>query len=174
MNYSRLCNIVFRIIGDRNLAEDIVQEVFVKLWNKRHDIRLQESNVVPYLKRMVVNKSLDYLKTVKRQPSNRQIDLILLIENYTADSHINFQELKNIVNEAVDNLPPKCKTIFVLCRFEGMNYKAIATQLDISVKTVENQMNIALKKLHGALEPDLKHHYISTISWLLLFSEFII
>ena len=66
-----------------------------------------------------------------------------------------YQELYELVQKAINQLPEKCKAIFVLSREEGLTYQEIANQLDLSVKTVENQMSIALKKMRAALKPYL-------------------
>jgi RNA polymerase sigma-70 factor (ECF subfamily) len=87
-----------------------------------------------------------------------------------ADQKINYEELRVIVYKALDKLPPKCRAIFILCRFEGMKYKEIAQQLNISVKTVENQMSIAIFKLKGDLKETLKDDYISLL-YVLMFIE---
>ncbi len=171
-NYSDLCNTAFQIVYDEKAAEDIVQEVFLKIWNRKNEIQLH-SSMKGYLIRSVINKSIDYLRTHKSLSVKRGVDLSLIRETENADRNINFRELQEIIYDAIGKLPPKCKAVFVLCRFEKMRYKEISEHMDISVKTVENQMNIALKKLQGELPQDLRQYNIETLLWVLTLCDFI-
>lgn len=78
----------------------------------------------------------------------------------TPNSSMESRELEQKITQAVNNLPPKCKAVFVLSRYEGLKYKQIAEHLDISVKTVENQMGSALQKLRDELKPYLTREFL--------------
>ena len=73
------------------------------------------------------------------------------------EEHIAYQEVEARVEEAIQSLPPACKTIFVMSRYEGMSYQEIANELDLSVKTVENQMGKALKTMRSYLKAYIRH-----------------
>lgn len=156
-HYSTLRNTVENIINDKDASHDVVQEVFLKLWNKKDEID-HILDPKAYLFRSVINASLTYLENNKKQV--RLSDLKIEANNST-DSNILRKELEVKLQIALNNLPPKCKVIFVLCRFENMKHKEIAQHLSISIKTVENQMGIAIKRLNQELKPFLTRNLIS-------------
>lgn len=155
--HALLCNVANNIIRDRVGAEDIVQEVFLNLWKRRDDISWDKS-LKGYLYQSTVNSALNWLEKNKKTVL---FDTAVTLETvkYAATSveeALEEQELLKIAQQAIDALPPKCKAIFVLSRYEGMKYHEIASHLQISVKTVESQMTIALKRLYETLMPYLK------------------
>ncbi|MDP1800555.1 MAG: RNA polymerase sigma-70 factor [Bacteroidota bacterium] len=150
-HYNNLRNTVENIINDKDASHDVVQEVFLKLWNKKDEMdRILDPKA--YLFRSVINASLTYLENNKKRVYLSDIK-IASIDN--TDENILLKELEIKIQAAIDNLPPKCKVIFVLCRFENMKHKEIAQHLSISLKTVENQMGIAIKRLNHELKPYL-------------------
>ena len=155
-HHKTLCNVANNIINDRDASQDIVQDVFIKLWKIRDKIPFSGS-VRSYLIRATVNTSLNYIEKHKRSQlvENEQLEM----NSFTGqlvDDELDGKELQRKIKEALDKLPPKCKAIFVLSRYEGLKYKQIAEHLEISVKTVENQMGIALTRLKKDLLPYLK------------------
>ena len=106
-----------------------------------------------YLMRSVVNTSLSYLKQNKKQ---KELTDIHLEAQGGSDEAVLQKELESKIGQALDQLPPKCKAIFVLSRFENLKNKEIAATLGVSLKTVENQMGIALKKLRDELKSYFK------------------
>jgi RNA polymerase sigma-70 factor (ECF subfamily) len=145
--YAVLCPFVFRIVKDKEIAQDLVQDVFVKLWEKREQIEINIS-VKSYLFRACMNAALNHEASRKKyKVSNDESLNLSLSANESADDELNSSELQKKINEAIDSLPPGCKNIFVLSRFEELSYKEIAETLQISIKTVENQMGKALKIL---------------------------
>ncbi len=167
-NYKILCNSALQIVKNEAVAEDIVQEVFIKLWENRSKIKI-ESNPSAYLKKMVVNAGINHLDKHK----NIQINSIHLNGNVNLkpsfiESKLDYTQLHKVINEALDKLPPKCKAIFMLCRFEDMKYKEVAELLDISIKTVESQMGIAIKRLNQDLKPVLIKHFPDIMTGTLL------
>lgn len=145
-----------RFMDTREDAEEIVQEVFVKFWEKC-DTLSPDSSVKSYLYRSVHNSCLNALKHEKVKDSYRQY-MVQFMESSSEsvfDSEDPEQLRSRIVGE-IDNLPPRCSEIFKLSRFEGLKYQEIADHLGISVKTVEVQMGKALKVLREKLG-DLKH-----------------
>ena len=133
-------------------AENIVQDVFLILWEKREVLEIQVS-LVPYLFSLVKNKCLDYLRhevvveEFKQELSAKLFSLELMEYSFSSD-----EEIEKIITDAINKLPERCRDIFIKSRIKGMKYREIAEDLDISVNTVENQMSIALKKLRIELK----------------------
>jgi len=152
--YDDLCNFVHVYLHDQILAEEIVQDIFVYFWENREKLKINTS-VKSYLFSASKFKSLNLLRDTKTQ--KRIVEKIGRIEPlHTPEyesSYIDVDELKKILNSAVDQLAPKCREIFLLSKQKELSNKEIAEQLGISVKTVENQMTIALKKLREYLIP---------------------
>jgi len=143
--YTPLCKMIFRIIKDKDKTEDIVQEVFVKLWEKRTELKI-ETSLKSYLYRASINASYNYLEKNKRYPTHTIDELTIQIPSQlNPENEINALELEKKINDALLLLPEACREIFILSRQEAMSYKEIAETLDISIKTVENQMGKALR-----------------------------
>lgn len=156
-HYSQLRTTSENIVNDSDASHDIVQEVFLKLWHKKQDPAFI-LNQRAYLLKSVINASITYLSKNKR--TTHLLDSKLeAIEN--SDSAIHLKELELHIKNALDNLPSKCKAIFVLSRFEGVKNKEIAELMGISLKTVENQMGIALKKMREDLKPFFNSEFVS-------------
>ncbi len=151
--HSDLCKVVFRILKDESLAEDIVQDVFYELWKKRDRLGVNTS-FRAYLKRASINKSLNYIRDNKiKFDGDEQYAYIESKENL--QKNIEGKNLREIVDREIDKLPPKCRAAFILSRFEDMSYKEIAAEMNISVKTVEKHISKALKILNKTLRPYL-------------------
>lgn len=147
VNYRPLCATAYRILQDRDLAEDIVQDIFHKLWENRDSLEINTS-LKAYLFKSAINQSINYNKKY-RNALSRELNFGLETgsdTNSTADS-IDFKETSLRVDAAIKALPEACRAVFILSRYEQLSYKAIAEHLDISVKTVESQMTKALKHL---------------------------
>ena len=140
-----------RILSDMSIADDISQEVFIDLWSKRTEIKVQ-TNLEAYLRKMAVNKSLNYIRDNKKISFSVELDDQQSSNEPDYIQNENFREIKELLYNAIDKLPPQCKIIFVLSRFEDYSNKMIAQHLDISIKTVENQMTKALKILRNVSE----------------------
>ena len=149
--YNYLCNLANKIINDRDASEDIVQDVFSKFWLKRNELYKLDSPR-SYLSKSVINFSINYSekkKTTNKHQSEYEVNDHSIDEEATQNNIVKLRK-------AVDKLPDKCKVIFNLSRFEGLSNLEIANYLDISVKTVENQMGIAIKKLRESLKNNIK------------------
>lgn len=151
-----VCKAIYRLVQDMATAEDLAQEVFIKIWNRRS--QLNEVYFKAYLHRAAVNMALDHLDKNKRRGGPHQelgpTQEALAASNAAPTVHV--KETKARIQQAIDQLPEKCREIFVLSRYEEMSYKEIAEALQISVKTVENQMITALKKLRISLKEYLE------------------
>lgn len=150
-HFKSLYAYAYTIVKDEVMAEEIVQQVFYKVWD-RNALADIDTSAKAYLYKAVYHDSLNYLKhqKIKAQyqayamhSSNKQTD--------NTSGRIALKELENRLREAMNELPQQCRTIFQLSRFEGLKYQEIADQLSISVKTVENQMGKALKQLRSKL-----------------------
>ena len=139
------------IIKEEAASEEIVQQVFVKLWERSESLNVSGS-VAAYLYRSVYNESLNYLKHQKvRSVYQHHIEHSMKNVNEQAGKNLSLKELEGRLAQALNELPEQCRTIFQLSRFEELRYKEIADCLGISIKTVENQMGKALKLLRVKL-----------------------
>ena len=123
-------------------TDDIVQETFITLWKKKENLD-SSTSIISYLCRTAYNSFIDKYRRKKRE--RLMLDGWLykrLMEMEVEDNHIKKEKIK-IVRESIEKLPPKCKEIFLLSKFENIKYSEIAERLDISVKTVEAQMRNA-------------------------------
>ena len=141
-----------RIVQDGTIAEDIVQDIFVKLYEQASTLNITGTPGA-YLRRMAVNRAIDhYRKHSKRQQVDldQQFDLSSYEET---DQALDFEDTKEAVKQAIAALPQQCRVVFLLKRKEGMTNKEVAEYLGISVKTVENQVTKAMKRLREQLGP---------------------
>ena len=153
LHYSDLCKFGVKYVRDEIIAEEIVQEVFINIWDRRATININTS-VKAYLFTAVRNRSFNYIKLQLPKEQNKvELDNIGLFEIDGTSEDERKKELIRHVQLAIDSLPNKCKIIFNLSRNSGMTYKEIAEELGLSVKTVENQVGHALKKLRTDLLP---------------------
>lgn len=144
--YSYLCHATYKILNDSNATEDIVQDVLMEIWKKKEVINITTS-LKAYLRRASINKALNYLRSKKLKFEND--DSIKETFIGTDDSHqkVEFDELSTVINKTIEGLPEKCRIIFSMSRFEQLSYAEIAKELEISTKTVENQVSKALRIL---------------------------
>jgi len=146
--YSPLCNYATKIISDSTIAEDIVQDIFVQLWENEKLNNIE--NTERFLLRATKYKCIDYLRT-------KRINIEISLENlpeiiYTEDKDINEEDIEPLLYYYTSKLPPKTREVFLLSRKSGLTYKEIANDLNISVKTVENQMSRALRIMRELLK----------------------
>ena len=147
----RLIHFARRYVNDVQIAENIVQEVFVSVWNKREKLN-PSRKIKSYLFTAVKNEALNELR--HREVEIRSGDkLINLIErDIDPEQEFAANEINKEIHKAINELPEKCREIFTMNRFDGLKYAEIAEILNISIKTVETQMGRALKKLRGRLK----------------------
>jgi len=143
--YAPLCKMIYRIIKDQAQTEDLVQEVYIKLWEKRNSLKINTS-LKAYLYRSALNTAYTSLEKNKRYPKlSIETNDTIHDSSSNAIDNLNANELENKINQTLLLLPPACREVFILSRNEEMSYKEIAESLEISIKTVENQMGKALK-----------------------------
>ncbi|RYY38055.1 MAG: RNA polymerase sigma-70 factor [Sphingobacteriaceae bacterium] len=139
----------FQYVKNLDVAEDIVQDVFIKYWEAPFIIDNPQA-VKSYFGKIVINRSLNYLKREKNiQRHHNQISQEVTEQDVYAKLHE--AELKVILYKEIDLLPQQCKKVFKMNRFEGLKYREIAEILGISEKTVENHISNALKLLRKRL-----------------------
>jgi RNA polymerase sigma-70 factor (ECF subfamily) len=138
------------IIKEEETAEDIVQNVFFRLWEKKEALP-QVSSVAAYLYRSVHNESLNCLKHAKVKQAYQQFAMHHHKEEIQPSGKSSLHELEHRLEGALNELPEACRTIFQLSRFEELKYREIAERLGLSVKTVENQMGKALRLMREKL-----------------------
>jgi RNA polymerase sigma-70 factor (ECF subfamily) len=144
--YASLCHYASHYLNDDALSEEVVQELFVKIWEKRLSLEI-DTSVRNYLFRSVRNGCLNQIQHDKvRQLHGRKLKEALMCEDPAADYLITPEMIMKL-EEGIESLPEKRREIFRLSREEGLKYREIAEKLEISVKTVEAQMGLALKTL---------------------------
>jgi len=146
-HYKALHAYATTILKDIDIAEEVVQNLFLKFWEKRELLSIATS-IKAYLYKCVYNDSLNYLKheNVKLKHQNFTV-YTMDTSSEPASAKAELTELETKLRAALNELPEQCRTIFQLSRFEELKYKEIAEQLGLSIKTVENQMGKALKIL---------------------------
>ena len=141
--YRMLCYSAYKTYPDEHKSKDFAQEVFLDLWRKRDSINIQTS-IAAYLKRAVINKSIDFIRAQRfnfGDTAELEYQAEMPVESSEQD------ELKALIHKTAEQLPERCRLIFFMSRFENLSHKEIAANLEISEKTIENQITKALKIL---------------------------
>jgi RNA polymerase sigma-70 factor (ECF subfamily) len=163
--YPQLCAFANKFLHDLDEAEEVVQEVFYKVWKNRKNLDEKQS-VKCYLFTSVKNNCFSVLEHQKvKNKYSALLEYIYLTSEHQASTHDSLiaNELEKDFSQALEKLPPDCRKIFELSRFEGLKYQEIADRLDISIKTVETQMSRALYKIRIQLKDYLIVLLISQI-----------
>lgn len=150
--YTALVTAAYRILNDKARAEDVVQDVFLKLWHRREEINVNE-NLPAYLHRAVVNHAINIYKQQYRKLIEHTEDIATKSDagSTPADAGLTTGELNHKIERALATMSDSSRGVFMLSRFEEMSYKEIAEKLQISVKTVEKHMSSALRHLRNYL-----------------------
>lgn len=152
--YEALCRFSYAICLSQENAEECVQEMFVHLWEKAPVIKI-ETSVKAYLYASVRNYTLNAIQ--KQQTELHYINEYTQQQQYEQEEEkLSNEDISCLIQSGIDVLPDKCREIFILCKQEGLTYDELATYLNISEKTVDNQMGIALRKLREFLRPKLQ------------------
>lgn len=160
--YQSLKQFAFSFLKSKQLSEEVVSDVFIKIWQKRGSLHTI-TNLKLYLFTSIRNIALNYLK--KQKGLNN-----LPVEDYWVELNSIYFDPEQLmitaemiarVQEAIQSLPSRCRLIFKLVKEEGLKYREVAELLNISVKTVENQMTLALKKIGSAIGFDI-HRSVSS------------
>lgn len=147
--YNRLCAFVFIIIQNNSASEDVVQELFIRLWTQRKKLDIKES-VVAYLYRSSKNAALNYLRSENNR--KKTLDKMPFTDWQSDENQMEQIEFSTALHQCIDQLPERCKEVFLLSRFEGLKHKEISEQLGTSVKTIKNQIWKSLQQIKTCLE----------------------
>lgn len=140
-------------VKDHSAAQEIVSDVFIKLWNNRSNIE-KVANIKSYLYVAIKRQSLNYIRdnSKKIHQSLDTSDVNIVVELNSPEKMLLTIELVEVLNRAVQELPSKCRLVYVLVKDDGMKYQEVAETLSISVKTVEMHVGKALKRIKIALD----------------------
>lgn len=163
-HYQMLCHFARKFVGDMDEAEELVQDLFAQLWERREQLQV-ETSAKSYLFSAARNRCLNYIKHRKVREQHSESVLASPLESEPdATQALEAAELQSRIQATIQGLPPRCREVFVLSRFEGKKYQEIATQLGISPRTVEVQIGKALK----ILREDLREYLPLALLWLIL------
>lgn len=156
--YRRLLQFTIVIVKSEVLAEEVVLDVFMKIWEKRNHLT-DINNIETYLYISARNNSISLIKKEQKFHFDLLEDSHVQLAGYKPSADINLieNEMFEALNDAVSSLPSKSKIIFKLIREDGLNRNEVAQILDISVKTVDNQVAIAIRKIAKKLGIDLSN-----------------
>jgi RNA polymerase sigma-70 factor (ECF subfamily) len=161
--YPSLVNFAASIIKSKEAAEEIVSDVFIKIWEKRQHLEKIE-NLSFYLFTAVKNRCVNQFNDFRNRTEININDVTVEFKSLYHDPEqkmISAEAIRQI-QEAIHELPPRCRLIFKLVKEEGLKYKEVAELLELSVKTVENQMSLAFKKIGSAI--NFKLHQLTVFS----------
>ena len=161
--YQELFFYACKFVGKSEQAEELVQDVFVHIWEKRSALNIR-SSLKSYLYTAVRNRCLNHLKSQMarmEKDTDASLQHVRHTSPYSADLEVNRQELMRLIQQGIQQLPDRCRIIFKLSRDADMTYAEIATELGISKETVKSQIKVALERLRAHLGK-----YWELITWL--------
>lgn len=147
--WTRLYVSAFNLLRDKEQAEDVVQEVFSYLWNNANTLEIK--NLSAWLFTSVRYQVFNVIRSGKVRDRFENLHVIEEFDSNIAEMKLDREDIQRRLVAGLEELPPRCKEIFLLSRFEYLSYKEIAERLELSEKTIENQISIALKKLRISL-----------------------
>lgn len=147
----RVFNFSYKHLRSREDAEEVVQDVFIKIWNVRHGIN-EELSFTAYLYKIAKNQILNKIRKKVGEPAGYSSIHPYLSKDNSTENGIIYNDLQKLVEEAIKKMPPQRKLIYILSRIEGLTYQQIAEKLSISPKTVEIHMSKALKDIKEMLQ----------------------
>lgn len=153
--HHKLCVYANSLVKNIYSAEDIVQNVFIKVWEQR--TRLKSDHAIKsFLYKLVYNEFIDLYRKNQSLFSLEKTYYDALNTVVLEDDHESFQRIIKVVNKEIESLPPKCKEVFILSKKEGLTNIEIAEHLNVSIKTVEAQITKAFSILRSSLEEKVK------------------
>jgi RNA polymerase sigma-70 factor (family 1) len=154
----KLTHFASAIVRSNDAAREIVDEVFIKIWRNKANI-IQIENLTVYLYTAAKNTSLNYLSARAKENITDSFDFfsVQLSDDQSPEKKLITSELMKKISTAIDQLPPRCKMVFKLVREDGLSYKEVGAILNISPKTVDAQMVIAVKQISEKVRPDFDY-----------------
>lgn len=153
-HWSRMYQAAFHLLRDQDVCMDIVQDIFAWLWEKREQLDIQA--VPAYLRSAVRFKVANYIRSGKvRADFYTELAGLSFPQTPGPQDYLELNDLKAIIQQVINHLPEKCREIFLLSRDGQLTNQQIADLLNISIKTVEAQKTIALKRIRAAVDPYL-------------------
>ena len=148
MYYKQLCQFAFLILHSKELSEEVVLDIFFNLWAKRSNLSGIQ-NIRAYLYTAVRHQAIDYQRSQQRYPESdiNAYEIEIVSPEPSVDDIIEYQQFLNLLQRAFDKLPERCRMITRMHFNDHLKYKEIAEILDISRKTVEAQITIAIRKI---------------------------
>jgi RNA polymerase sigma-70 factor (ECF subfamily) len=159
--YAPLCLFASQFLGDDEKAEEIVQDLFVNVWSKRHSLHIDRS-LKNYLFHAVKNQCLNWIQHTKIRAKHAENVKENFMRQMNESDYFLEVGLSEKIAESIESLPEKRRQIFKLSREQGLKYQEIADMLGLSVKTVETHMGLALKQLREQLR-DYKDYFIGLV-----------
>lgn len=153
ISFPYLARFAFSFVNSREKSEEIASDVLIALWNKRNSLG-HIDDLKLYLYKSTKNTSLNYIKKQRRNPTyalTENRELWMKATDATPEQILISAELQKKIQMAIQQLPGKCRQIYKLIKEDGLKYKEVAGLLQLSVKTVEAQMAIAMKRLYASL-----------------------
>ena len=152
--YHPLCRYLLLFTDDYGMIEDVVQSIYIKLWEERENV--SDTSIKTYLFIASKNRILNSIRDRQKRNDLLYDYFIRELEKEQAEDIVNMDEFTSLVEESIDHLPPKTKEIFCLRRYNKMSYKDIAHLENISTKTVENHISKALQRISSFLNTHYK------------------
>ena len=155
--YSYLYHFAFSFVKSKQSAEEVLSDVFIKIWEKRTELE-KILNLKVYLYVATRNIALNYVEKQKRDATHNIEEFSAGIKSLYFDPEqlMVTAEMMSLIQKAIDDLPVKCRMVFKLVKEDGLKYREVAEIMSISTKTVENQLTIALRKIGTAVDFDIR------------------
>jgi RNA polymerase sigma-70 factor (ECF subfamily) len=161
--YKKLLQFAFVLTRNKEVAEELVEDVFIKFWKNRKNAE-NIRNVKIYIYSATKNTCLNYLSSKAHENITQPFDAISieLANPLSPDQILIYRETYTKIKTAIETLPPRCKMIFKLIKEDGLKYKEVSEILNLSVSTIEAQMTIAIRRIAFIIKEDLEKTPVSS------------
>jgi len=158
--FSDLCNFLLIYLHRKELSEEIALDIFTYVWEKRQTLQIKTTFKI-YLFSAAKNKAITlYHKEHQKIFTSIEVSEATIPHDYSSQSAMENNELRDLINEAINRLPEKSRQVYMMAWEENLSYNEIAVQLGLSPKTIENHVGIALRKLRESLRPYYKQLFM--------------
>lgn len=155
--HSRLKQFAYSILRSKEEAEELVSDIFIRIWEKRSQLTSIESPLLYFYttaKNLAINRLNKQKRQVPHSPEGWQVQLQSIY--FDPEQLLLTEEMMQKIRQAINDLPPRCRLIFKLIKEDGLKYKEVAELLELSAKTIEAQMAIALRRLGKCMQLEIK------------------